>query len=397
MSKTLVSSKTLTEKDPLKKSIYKSQISNFSTERGEEYFIALESQALKYFEHQAKDILQEYSELMLKQGLTQGTEIFLRFYLSDIKAQAQKLKQIVRESNENAFYFIVGAPPASGSCIGIEAYHIKSRVPIIKEKKSDYQLSICQGQYRFLWGCFLPGAKDSLYRQTIRLFSGLSEELVHYEANIKDNLLRTWVYIKDINNNYQEMVRARCDFLNNIELNERSRFFSSTGVEGDCENLDHLVSMHSLSVKGLAPGQVTFMDSPDYLNHPSDYGVTFERAIRITFGDRSHFYISGTASIDKNGEVLYCGDAQRQSQRSIINIQSLLNRYGADLNDLKLLIVYLRNASDRQIVVDVLAKHMLQDIPTMILQSRICRPSWLVEIEGVAVSAAKNKQFAPFC
>ncbi|MFN2115781.1 MAG: sugar phosphate nucleotidyltransferase, partial [Anaerolineae bacterium] len=51
-----------------------------------------------------------------------------------------------------------------------------------------------------------------------------------------------------------------------------------------------------------------------------DYGVTFERGIRIRFGDRSHLHISGTASIDKCGEIVHPGDILKQTERTVANI-----------------------------------------------------------------------------
>ena len=85
------------------------------------------------------------------------------------------------------------------------------------------------------------------------------------------------------------------------------------------------------------------MSAPDYLCPTYHYNVTFERATQVTYEDQSHYYISGTASIDREGNILYIGDVEKQANRTLIYINALLSKYNADLKDLKILIVYLRD------------------------------------------------------
>ena len=98
--------------------------------------------------------------------------------------------------------------------------------------------------------------------------------------------------------------------------------------------------LYYLAVLGLDQEQVHYMAALDNLCPTHDYGVTFERGTRVTFGDRSHFYISGTASIDNKGDVLYEGDVIRQTERTIENISALLQSCDADFSDMKLIVVY---------------------------------------------------------
>ena len=73
------------------------------------------------------------------------------------------------------------------------------------------------------------------------------------------------------------------------------------------------------------------------------YGVTFERGLRVRFGDRSHLYISGTASIDKNGDVIHVSDVKNQRRQTLDNVKALLSPHGARLKDMAYIIVYLRS------------------------------------------------------
>ena len=78
------------------------------------------------------------------------------------------------------------------------------------------------------------------------------------------------------------------------------------------------------------------------------------------------------------------------------NINALLSNYDAALKDLKLAVVYLRDPADAAIVEDVLSKCLPVDLPRIMVHGAVCRPGWLVEMEGVAVKGNGDASFAPF-
>jgi enamine deaminase RidA (YjgF/YER057c/UK114 family) len=127
-----------------------------------------------------------------------------------------------------------------------------------------------------------------------------------------------------------------------------------------------------------------------------DYGVTFERGLAVDFGDRRHLYISGTASIDKAGRILHEGDVQRQTGRALDNIAALLKRGGAGLADLAYAIIYLRDFADAPAVERILAERLGSGIPRVMLLARVCRPGWLVEIEGLAITPRRDPRYGDF-
>jgi enamine deaminase RidA (YjgF/YER057c/UK114 family) len=125
------------------------------------------------------------------------------------------------------------------------------------------------------------------------------------------------------------------------------------------------------------------------------YGVTFERGLRVRFGDRSHLYISGTASINKEGEVVHVGDAELQTRRAIENVRALLAAQSATLHDMAYVIAYVRNLHDRQRVARVLDEELGRRVPLVFTEAAVCRPAWLMELEGVAIIPDKS-EFPPF-
>jgi enamine deaminase RidA (YjgF/YER057c/UK114 family) len=158
---------------------------------------------------------------------------------------------------------------------------------------------------------------------------------------------------------------------------------------------EKIVSADALSVGGLAAGQVVRMDALSHLWPTILYGVTFERGLRVRFGDRSHLYISGTASINTKGEVLHEGNAELQTRRAIENVRALLAAQSATLEDMAYVIAYVRNAHDRHQVEKVLDEEFGRIVPLVFVEAAVCRPAWLVEIEGVAIIPDEN-EFPPF-
>lgn len=63
--------------------------------------------------------------------------------------------------------------------------------------------------------------------------------------------------------------------------------------------------MDTYAVAGLQPEQIHFLYAPTHLNPTYEYGVSFERGTYVDYGDRRQIFISGTASINNKGEVVY--------------------------------------------------------------------------------------------
>lgn len=138
------------------------------------------------------------------------------------------------------------------------------------------------------------------------------------------------------------------------------------------------------------------MEAPGHMKSPGHYGVTFERGTELLFGDRKHMYISGTASINEEGDVLYVGDVVKQTERAFQNIESLLIHSNATFKDMAYFVVYLRDASDIFTIRDVIKQQGFVDVPILFLHSSVCRPDWLVEIEGVAIAPSKDELLPNF-
>jgi enamine deaminase RidA (YjgF/YER057c/UK114 family) len=240
--------------------------------------------------------------------------------------------------------------------------------------------------YDLLWAAGMAGTcgADS-YRQTRDVFGLFDQTLAGQGLTLFENAARTWVYVRDIDNNYAGMVRARREFFEAHGLTTQTRYLASTGIEGYSRGAGPLVSLDAFAYGRIRPEQMVRMEVLDHMPPTFTYGVTFERGCRIRFGDRSHLHVSGTASIDRNGNTVFPGDPRKQAIRAIENVRALLAPHRASLADLAYLAVYIRNPKDRNAVQAVLAAEIPPHVPTLFLRGAVCRPNWLVELDGVGI------------
>lgn len=233
-------------------------------------------------------------------------------------------------------------------------------------------------------------AGESSYLQTLILFEKYINYLDKHGLDMKTHLVRTWIYIKDIDVNYSGVVNARNDIFAKYGLTADTHFVASTGIGGDSQSRRACVAMDFLTYPHIVEQQKKYLKALDYLDPANEYGVAFERATRLSTDSVIHYYVSGTASIDRHGNVLHIGDVNRQAERLIENIKALLAEGDAKLTDICYLIVYLRDISDYQNVDFIFHKHF-PNTPYIIVHAKVCRPEWLIEAECIAEKNAKTE------
>ena len=216
--------------------------------------------------------------------------------------------------------------------------------------------------------------EETVYDQTVDLFNQLKLQL--------HNTVRTWIYLKNIDSDYNDFVRGRIDVFNECGLTKDTHYIASTCIGR--RHQDNLVELEALIIEDLTSLSPVYMSNTDYLPHTHTYGVTFERGTKIQYKDREVFYISGTASINKYGGIDHKKNAIKQLDKAFFNIGKLLEKYGSSLKDTIEYVVYYRNNEDATKIV----QHLFQKYPVnihRIQQGEVCRPEWLVEVEAIAV------------
>jgi enamine deaminase RidA (YjgF/YER057c/UK114 family) len=365
-----------------------------------EYYLLVQPERGLGFADSLEHVLNDLRDAMKQRGLNDDSLVFTRIFLSDIENQKSALKKSELYSLlHNGAISIVGQTPA---LMGIEmlvlVYCLKPKRGALDKHAGTLDdtswrnaLTISGNNYDMLWVGNLTG-DDPLNSagQTTEIFSTYRQLLNEHDMDLFNNTVRTWIYVRDIDNHYKGMVDARVDIFEHEGLTQDTHYIASTGIEAKAPEVSSLVSMDAIAYSNLTPDQIIRMEAPDYLCPTHDYGVTFERGTRVRFGDRSHLYISGTASIDKCGRVLHETDVTGQTKRAMLNVEKLLEEQGASLDDMAYLIVYLRNTKDIRAVKKAICEHTKDEMPVIFVKGSVCRPSWLVEVEGVAITPDEN-------
>ena len=359
----------------------------------EEYHIIVIPQESQTKTNQIDSLHEAYKTVLAAIDLDQSSAVFNRFFCSDLACQTSAIQAKHSEgtgNNVNACAVsLVGQEPGPPAEIALWAYHVNDpKIPLEKNEESGV-LSLKRGTLTHHWSvgiCSENGCTS--YKQTEGVFEQYIVWLDKNQLSLADNVIRTWLFVDDIDKNYRGLVDARRELFHRNGLTADTHFVASSGIEGK-NNGGKIIVMDTYCVSGLRPDQVKFLTAEDYLSPTHIYGVTFERGTTVSYRDRRHVIISGTASIDRHGEIIHEGDISGQLKRTLINIEALLKEAEATVENMAHFIVYIRNSADFAFVSEYMHTRFC-DIPTVVVKGPVCRPGWLVEIEGIAIVPADN-------
>ena len=318
------------------------------------------------FTAQLQEVISRYNELRDK--LIPGAEaVMKRYFLSDAANQED---EVYATDECDCALSVIQQPPLDGTKVALWVYVLKG----IKNQNCAQGVSrVSHGAYEHLWIAGETISSSNSKYQTTRLLEDYVMRLIENECTLKDNCVRTWFFVNDIDNNYEGVVKARNEVFVTQDLTANTHYISSTGIGGRVADSKVSVCMDAYAIKGLLPNQMTFLYALDHMNRTSEYGVSFERATQIDYGDRRHVFVSGTASIDNKGQVVYPRDIKRQVKRMWENVDAILNEAEMHFDDITFALVYLRDPADYA-VVSAMFHEQFPHTPYALLHAPVCRP-----------------------
>ena len=312
--------------------------------------------------------------------------IMKRYFLSDSTNQQPLMRQ-----QKNISVSLIQQQPLDGTKIAAWLY-LQSGVEV---REQNGAVVVSHNGYQHLWKMGMVKNQGDSARQTEELLTEYEAMLSKFNATLAENCIRTWFFVRDVDTNYHGLVVARRDNFIRQGLTEKTHYISSTGIGGSPADTKALVQLGTYAITGLEPEQQHYLYAPTHLNPTYEYGVTFERGTVVEYGDREHVFISGTASINNKGEVVHVGDIVLQTQRMWENVEALLKEGETGWEDVMQIVVYLRDTADYEVVRQLFAERF-PHIPTVITLAPVCRPTWLVEMECIAVKEKVNERFRNF-
>lgn len=330
--------------------------------------------------------IQEAYEHLVSKEIPGAVAVLKRYFLSDAANQSQQLLATQIENSDCALS-IIEQPPLDGTKVAMWVY-LQTGVQTRTLPHGDYEVS--HGGYRHIWSASNFNKASKSEYQTRLLLNDYVMRLAEQDCSLAENCIRTWFFVQNVDVNYGGVVKARNEVFLTQNLTEKTHFIASTGIAGRHADHEVLVQMDAYAVAGLQPEQIHYLYAPTHLNPTYEYGVSFERGTYVDYGDRRQVFISGTASINNRGEIMYPGDIRKQTERMWENVETLLSEAECTFEHVGHLIVYLRDIADYTIVKEMFEERF-PAIPKVYLQAPVCRPGWLIEMECMAVKSIHNE------
>ena len=362
--------------------------SRFDGEASTEFNLIITPEARATFSAQFASVEKALKLFLRQQEMTDETVIFKRYFVSDYSNQSE-IQELVAASRYQSAVSVVQQTPLNGAKVILLITLLDGGTTCKIQEGNNLCLSRNGYSHVFSSQLHSKNPQQNSFDQTADIFQDYLNTLEQQKLRLAENCIRTWIYVRDIDNNYAGMVKARNRVFDEHNLTKDTHFIASTGIEGRYADPSVLVLMDAYAIGGIEAEQIKYLKALGHLNPTHEYGVAFERGTSVDYGDRRHIFISGTASIDNHGQIVHVGDIQGQIRRTFENISALLADANARLEDLTHLIVYLRDIADYALTDEYISSHY-PEIPYAIVQAPVCRPGWLIEIEGIAIKSVNN-------
>jgi len=206
-------------------------------------------------------------------------------------------------------------------------------------------------------------------------------ELVRSQGVEFPDVVRTWIYLDNIDRDYDALNASRNAFFGREGV---ARLPASTGIGGFQHPSGNRIAIDVYALLNPEIAQIEVMHTPT-LNEAADYGSSFSRGMKMALPEETYLFISGTASVDEYGATVHTGDLRRQIDRMLLNVEELLRPHGATWADLAHGVTYLKSADYYGLYQQRCAERGIVDVPHTIVVADVCRPELLCEMEAIAV------------
>ena len=365
------------------------KLSRFSTVGGaSESYVSVELYETSVSAEQQFYLLEEAVQRLFQlPELKDFVLVWKRFFVSDAVNQAAYIKPSANEAIS-----VVQQQPLNQTKVAALLYFVEGAQ---LQVNVDGSVLMHRANYVHLFHTQLHERVGNVAHQTHAVFYRYNESLSLKECTLRDHCIRTWIFVQNVDIQYAGMVTSRREYFEQEGLTKNTHYIASTGIEGRYIYPEVLMLMDAYAVAHIKQDQIWYLQAPTHLNPTHEYGVTFERGTVVDYGDRRHVFISGTASINNEGQIEHPLDVEKQTGRVFENIQALLKKGDTTMEDVSHMIVYLRDMSDNEVVRKYIQEHY-PSIPCEMVWAPICRPGWLVEVECMAIKEIRNEQFAAF-
>lgn len=242
------------------------------------------------------------------------------------------------------------------------------------------------GRARHLYIGNVPGCLDNgrspeeFRRQSDRMFETAAAVLKSHGASFQD-VLRTWIYLDDIDRDYDELNASRNEFFSRQGVD---RLPASTGIGSGLYPGGNRCTLDLYALLNPEIARIEIMKTPT-LNEAHEYGSAFSRGMKMALPEQTYLFISGTASVDERGATVHTGDVRGQIERMLLNVELLLEPHGVGWSDLVQAVTFLKSSGYLDLFRTICGERGLSEAPNTVVEADVCRAELLCEMEAIAV------------
>ena len=352
------------------------------------------------FQAQASGAYQGLFEALGQEGMTPADLVCEKLFFTRIESQFDALEALRAEAYRQHGLTAEGRPAATflqqppcepGRLFELQALAVRGSegcpverrpVPGLPGLASGKVLEYGGRRHVYLNNLTGAGEDDVPFTDRVQRVFDRSQACLKRAGLAFDDVVRTWIYIVDIERDYDAFNPVRTAFYDGCKI---SRIPASTGIQGGTYPVHAACALDLYALGSGGDARIEVMHAPT-MNEATAYGSTFSRGMKVQVPGKTTAYVSGTASIDTAGHVMHEGDPAAQIHRMLDNVEALLSVSHAGFDDFVSAITYLKASESLDLFHAIWAERGLpQDIPNTITVADVCRPEWLCEIEGIAV------------
>lgn len=239
-----------------------------------------------------------------------------------------------------------------------------------------------QGRCCFMGDLRCADLSLSRGEQTTVVFETI-ERLLDQAGMDFSHLFRTWLFLDRILDWYDEFNDARNRFFTERGVYDRIMPASTgIGAPNPCGS--------ALVAGGMALESKTESVRAQEVTSPlqcpaSDYRSSFSRALEIVRSGLNNLYVSGTASIDGDGNTIHLGSSDLQIDRTMEVVRAILETRQMDWRHVYRGVVYFKDFGDVPLFEEYCRRFAVPPEPLVLMQADVCRDDLLFEIEVDAI------------
>jgi len=343
-----------------------------------------------------RQVFGEIASILGRTGASGVQErIFVELSQADVVlAERQRALGLAGDQEAWPVTVIEGAPPGRGGLAGVQLYAVSG--PQCRPLRHDGQVCGVAFEHADVEHLYLNSRRGQAGAMSRPEDAGCAltqaADCLSAAGSTYPDVVRTWIYLADLLDWYDEFNVVRNGLYTEWGLmgeGATTQVPASTGIEGSPPD-GNACSMDLLALTG--PGRANLTITPLHnplQNEAYSYGSAFARGLVVGFDGAETAYISGTASIDENGDSIHIGDLDKQVLRTIENIAALIGTRGFTLDDVAVATLFVKHGQDAVRVRELLSEHGGAMKHGVLVAADVCRHDLLFEIDGLAVRAVE--------